>query len=450
MLFNKKYLNIYIIAIIVMVAIFLALIVPSSDLVSTDNGTVLIASDQSISFSQILTAPIDSLIGNSDGVTTSASNSGKPSGAISLVLLVLAIGSFVSVCTKVGIFDNLINAIVESGLSLTKVTILLITYFTISGIVYGLYETAICYLPVLINLYKKYEVKPVFAIKLLIASVSIGYMASPINPFATVIGDQIAGVDTLFGFRTIFMITLFVVTLFYLLVDLKKYNPTHTIVDKQREGQSIGIGNIILFLIPYIYMTIGFIQGILFSATNPQVTMVFLVTGFIIAKYNGMTSDQSIDAIISGINNFMVIAISITLARSVYIILLNGHVIDPIIYTIANSISSLNFIMVILLIAALYMFLAYAIPSPSALGMMTLPIIVPTLVLVGISPEVSVTIYLITHGLSKMYSMTSPLVIACLDEGAVTYNQYIKELRPLLIILSTIGLVMIFSSYLIF
>lgn len=433
-----------------MVAIFMAIIVPSSDLTTTTDGIALVPSDQSISLSQIVTAPIDSLIGNNDGVTISANNSGTPAGAISLVLLVLAIGSFVSVCSKVGLFDKLINSIVNSNLSITKITILLITYFTVSGIVYGLYETAICYLPVLISLYKKYNIKPLFAIKLLITSVSIGYMASPINPFATMIADQIAGVDSLFGFRSIFMLVLFGAVLVYLLFDLRKYDLTYKDQQSTEDQQSVGVINIILFLIPYIYMTIGFMPGVLFSATNPQVTIVFLIIAFTIAKYNGMTSDQSIDAIISGINNFMVIAISITLARSVYIILLNGHVIDPIIYTIANNISSLNFGFIILLITGLYMLLAYAIPSPSALGMMTLPIIVPTLVLVGISPEVSVTIYLITHGLSKMYSMTSPLVIACLGEGEVSYNQYMKEIRPLFTIIAAIGLIMIFSSYFIF
>ncbi len=428
----------------------MAIIVPSSDLTTTNGGISLVPSDQSISFSQIVTAPIDSLIGNNDGVTISANNSGTPAGAISLVLLVLAIGSFVSVCSKVGLFDKLINSIVNSNLSITKITILLIVYFTVSGIVYGLYETAICYLPVLISLYRKYNIKPIFAIKLLITSVSIGYMASPINPFATMIADQIAGVDSLFGFRSIFMFVLFGAVLVYLLFDLRKYDLTYRDEQSTKNQQSVGIINIILFLIPYIYMTIGFMPGVLFSTTNPQVTIVFLIIAFMIAKYNGMTSDQSIDAIISGINNFMVIAISITLARSVYIILLNGHVIDPIIYTIANSISSLNFGFIILLIFGLYMLLAYAIPSPSALGMMTLPIIVPTLVLVGISPEVSVTIYLITHGLSKMYSMTSPLVIACLGEGDISYNQYMKEIRPLFTIIAAIGLIMIFSSYFIF
>ncbi len=428
----------------------MAIVVPSSDLTTTNDGIILVPSDQSISFSQIVTAPIDSLIGNNDGVTISANNSGTPAGAISLVLLVLAIGSFVSVCSKVGLFDELINSIVNSNLSITQITILLIAYFTVSGIVYGLYETAICYLPVLISLYRKYNIKPIFAIKLLITSVSIGYMASPINPFATMIADQIAGVDSLFGLRSIFMLILFGAVLAYLLFDIRKYDLTFQVEECTENQQSVGIVSIILFCIPYIYMTIGFMPGLLFSATNSQVTILFLVIAFMIAKYNGLTNDQSIDAIISGINNFIVIAISITLARSVYIILLNGHVIDPIIYTIATNISSLNSGLIILLIIGLYMLFAYVIPSPSALGMMTLPIIVPTLVLVGIGAEVSVTIYLIAHGLTKMYSMTSPLVIACLGEGELSYNQYLVEIRPLFTILAVIGLIMIFSSYLIF
>lgn len=448
MLFNKKYLNLYIIAIIVMVAILLAVVIPSATIDASSDTLKLAPTDNGISFSQILTAPIDGLIGNNDGTTISSSNSGTPAGAISLVLLVLGIGSFVSVCVKIGLFDSLIDKVVYSGFKIETITFLLITYFTTSAIVYGLYETAICYLPVLISLYKKYNVKPIYAVKLLLVSVSIGYMSSPINPFATVVADQLAGVNNLFLFRTVFMLVLYIGVVIILLRDLKQYDLT--IENQEYKQTKLPVINLILFLIPYVYMTIGFIPNFLFSSTNPQVTIVFVITAFILAKLNGQTSDEAITSIIGGINSFMIIAISITLARSVYIILLNGQVIDPIIYGIVTAISNFNPIVIIILILIVYGLFAYGIPSPSALAMITLPILVPSLMLVGISSQVTVTVYLVAHGLSKLLSMTSSLVISCLDEAGVTYNQYTSALRTPIMFITLTGLVMIFSSYLLY
>ncbi len=445
---RKKYLNLYIIAIIVVIAILLAIIIPSATLDTSSGVANLIPTENGITFSQILTAPIDGLIGNSDGTTISSSNSGTPAGAISLVLLVLGIGSFVSVCSKVGLFDSLIDKIVYSGFKIQTITFLLITYFTASAVIYGLYETAICYLPVLISLYKKYNVKPIYAVKLLLVSVSIGYMSSPINPFATVVADQIAGVNNLFLFRTVFMLVLYIGVVVILLKDLSKYQiTTNNQVHQQTE---LSVLNLILFLLPYVYMTIGFIPNFLFSSTNPQVTIVFVVVAFILARVNGQTSDEAITSIIGGINSFMIIAISITLARSVYIILLNGQVIDPIIYSIVTAISSFNPLLIIVLILIVYGLFAYGIPSPSSLAMITMPILVPSLAMVGIGAQVTVTIYLVMHGLSKLLSMTSPLVISCLDEAGVSYNQYASELKVMIMYIGSVGLVMILSSYLLF
>lgn len=434
--------NLYIIAIMIIIAIFLSLSVPSSK-ITTNNGIGIEYIQKDMSIQDYITAPIDSLVGNSDGQTIKASNTGSPSGAIGLVLLVLAIGGFVSVCTLVGIYEQLINTIINSNLGIYKITSLLATYFVLSGATYGLYETAICYIPILISLYKRYNVQGVFAIKLLILGVSVGYIASPINPFATMIADQITGnTANLFALRSGILVVLTIVLNIYLLLGLRNHQVCR--LELCTNNQNIKFTNIVLLLLPYVYMTIGFIPNLWFEASMSTVTMMFVIVGFTIGLVNKLSITEVIDNLILGINGYIILGIAIVLARTVYIILYNSQVIDTIIYSIVRLISPLSNSLILIGVTLLFLGLSYIITSPSALGMITLPIIAPALELVGISISSTVTLFLVTHGLSKMYSLVSPVVITSLDQTNTSYKTYLKEIRGYVYITMIIGFSIVF------
>lgn len=444
----KKYLNIYIITIIIAVAILLSIFVPSSTL-DTTNGIAIVPVEKTMTVEDYVSSPIDSLIGVDDGTTIKASNSGTANGTINLVLLVLAIGSFVSVATKVNVFDQLINAIISSNLSLSKITVLLSLYFVVCATTFGLYESAVCYIPLLISLYKRFNVSPLYGIKVLILSVSVGYIASPINPFATMIVDQIANnTANLFTMRIGLLIVLTIILNIFLVLELRKFDvkPNSNIIssasgdgysNQEREFRAI---NIFLFLIPYIYMTIGFIPGFIFDASMSTVTIVFIVMALIIGMVNKLSITESIDQMFAGVSSFLIIGVSITLARTVYIILHNAQVIDTIVYNIVQVITPLSMVVIILAIAVLFLFISYLIPSPSALAMITMPIVAPALELVGISIASTVTLFLFIHGISKMYSITSPLVIASINEANVEYQQYVRSIVGFGLLTLVIGL----------
>lgn len=423
-----------------MLAIFSAYILPSTEYVSGSDQIVSVEKD--ISLQSIIEAPIDSLVGNDNGDSIKIGNEGKQAGTISLVLLVLAIGSFVTVCTKVGLFDSLIEAIVTSGLSITQVTILLVTYFVISSTTYGLYESAICYMPILINLYKRYNISNLFATKVLLLSLSIGYIASPVNPFATIVADTVANntANLLFE-RSILLFVLYITLIIYLIWDLKKHNVEQLTTNSNEGIEKLNYLNLLLFFIPYIYMSIGFIPNFMFSATMSGVTSSFVMVGFLIGLLNKLKVEKVIDYMLQGINDFMIIAISITLARTVYVILYNAKVIDTIIHGIVSFLQPFNIYIIVFGVLVLFLCLAFIIPSPSALAMITLPIIAPALNMIGIIPAITVTIFLLSHGVSKMLSITSPLVISSINSAELRYTSYLNSINYYVLTTSAIVIV---------
>lgn len=442
---TKKYLNLYIIVGIILLAIFSALIVPSSEFVEGTNQIVEVPKE--ISLKSIVESPIDSLVGNDNGDSIKLGNEGKQAGTISLVLLVLAIGSFVTICTKVGLFDSLIEAIVTSGFNIKQITVLLVTYFVISSTSYGLYESAICYIPILINLYKRYNISSLFATKVLLLSLSIGYIASPINPFATIVADTVANnTANLLLERSILLFVLYIALTIYLIWDLKKYNIEQLAIESNEGIEKLNYLNLLLFFIPYVYMTIGFIPNFMFTATMSSVTSSFVIVALLIGLINKFNIEKIIDYMLQGINEFMIIAISITLARTIYVIIYNAKVIDTIIYNIVSFLQPFNVYIIVFGVLVLFICLAFIIQSPSALAMITLPIIAPALNMIGIIPAVTVTIFLLAHGVSKMLSITSILVISSINSSNLSYIRYLNSIKYYVafVFAITIGLTMFF------
>lgn len=438
--YHNKYTNLYIIAVMIVIAIFFSVVIPSSEL-STTPVMSIESVPKDMSISDYLTAPIDSLIGINDGETIKVGNSGLLNGSISLVLLILAIGSFISIVTRVGIFESIIETITNSNLQISRITILLCLYFILCAASFGLYESAVCYIPLLMQLYKRYNVSSEYPVKLLLLSLSVGYIGSPINPFATLIADQITGnSENLFVIRTIFLIVLTIFLIGYLLFDIRKYNIKNvSISEPTYPVNKLRTINLLIFLFPYVYMTIGFIPNFLFNASMSLVTIVFITCGLVIGLVNHLSLTESIDQMIMGLSNLMMIVVVITLARSIYIILYNSHVLDTIIYQIVTFISPLNSILILVVITIVFMIFSYIISSPSALAMITLPVFGSALNMAGISISSTVTLFLLIHGISKMGAITSPLVIASLNQSELTYQQLISSIKPFMVISLILG-----------
>ncbi len=442
----NKYLNIYVIVSMIIFTILLSLMIkPANYDYQTNNLSKenLIASDERLSFGDILNAPVDSLIGNDDGLSIHVKNSGKSNGAMSLILLVLAIGSFVYLCERLSIFNNLFTLITNLPLSLGSISAILISYFTLSAVSYGLYESALCYLPILVAIYKRYNVPRIFALKLLILPLAIGYMASPINPFATIVASEIVGVNPAEQalVRSILLIILLISLIVYLLRELK----TYSVEDKPKlsESNSINYYNLILFICPYIIMTIGFIPNFGFNLSLGALTTIFIIFAIVIGLVNKLKLEVIIDYLLCGAKLYMLMALTIGLARMIYVLLYNANIIDPIIVNISLLLVNLNSFSLVIVLFLIFAVFAIFIPSPSALAMVTLPIIAPALALIGFDKSTTVSIYLIAHGALKMISISSPVLIAGLAEIELDYRSYVRSIFPFFIYCIIISLLLI-------
>ncbi len=433
-----------------MLAIFLSQVITGADITVENNNYVITEYESKLGFRDYMQAPLLSLFGVDDGQSITLVKEGRRIGVASLVLLVYSIGLFVLVCTSTNLFERIINYITSRKISIELITLCLIIYLILSASTYGLYESAICYVPLIGKIYSDYNVSKMYYLKVVIISLAIGYIASPINPFATLIADQVAANSlNMVGFRTALLIGLSITFICLMIFDLRQeLNSDMSIIDN--DNTQVAIDNklaisIMLFLCPYGYMIIGLMPNVGFKATLNQVALTFISFAIIMAVVNELEINEWKDTVITTLKTFSLVNLIIVIGRMIYVILYNAHTIDPLIYKIVQSLTGLSRLQIIIIIFFILFTLGLMISSPSALALVTLPLLTPALLHLGISASVTVSIFLLAHGLTKIISLTSPLVVYSLDYNQISLTNYIMSIIKYIIVIMIINAIFIFS-----
>ncbi len=392
----------------------------------------------------IALSPINSLFGYDNSLSISIASEGRSVGAFSLIILVFSIGLLVTAAEKIGLFNNLISSITKSGNSVRRVTTGLIIYFWISSLSYGLYESAICYLPLLKKYYQDFDVSKTFHTKVLIIPLAVGYMFSPINPFATLLIDQVLSINSydVFKYRLLFSIAGVIFTILLICRQLPKYNKKHEI-SKYKKFEKMYF-SLCIFVIPYVTLTIGMIPNIGFNLSMNQASLIYIISAIVLLAING--SKHSYGTVFkTGLKNYAPVMFSIGFARCIYVIMYNGHVIEPLVNSILNQTAGASDLLVIIVTAFVVAMFCYLIPSPSAVIYSIMPIISLYFEMRAIDILISASIFLLVHGLLKTVSITSPLVLSASADASVSYLEYVKQYRGVVSSLLLLSILFLFG-----
>lgn len=463
----NKYLNLKILSILFLITIILCFIIPAGAYDYTKNGEVIPNSfhylhNENLTFSQILTAPIDGFLGiqNNSLHTINTNNTGTMAGAISLIVLILSISGFIYVSSEIKVLEIFLKKTISGKVNINRTTIYISLFFIINASLQGMYETALGFAPLLYLLYKEYNIDEMFILKLMLYSLGVGYIGGILNPFATLIALEQAGLNLIDGFliRLILLIILTVIVQYILIRNLKRYDiyKENSYLEKEKLLFKEKI-NLCLFSLPFLIMIIGLLplKGIGSSdigiayLTLSEISMVFFITTFILALYNRMRVDDILDNILQGFSSMSGVIIAIGMARSIYILMYNAQISDTLIYWTSKMLADKNTIIIILILASFYFILSIAVPSSSALAFLTIPILTTTFQLININQILVVNVYLCMIGISKMVSLTSPVVIGLCVFFNVSYKEWLQTSYLEVSFLCILSLLIIYIAYLI-
>ena len=142
----------------------------------------------------------------------------QPVPAIDVAFFILMVGGFLGVVNETGTLDVGIASIVRQYKGREKMLILiLMPLFALGGTTYGMGEETMAFYPLLVPVMMSVGFDSLTGVAIILLGSQIGCLASTLNPFATVIASDTAGISSASGLllRVIFWIVLTGLSTYY-------------------------------------------------------------------------------------------------------------------------------------------------------------------------------------------------------------------------------------------
>ena len=428
--------------------------------------------DSALSFGDrlmdLFLAPINGLYGvlNADGFI-GPYESGELFGAAGVFLFVIAIGVFITMAMKTGAIDNGVARIATrmSGRGTVLIAVLMVL-FSIGGTTEGMAEETLGFYALLIPLMLALGYDRLVAAATILVGAGIGVLASTVNPFATGVASDAAGISIGdgIGLRFLMYIVLVPVGVWWVLRYARKVHadPTSSRVgdvegdDELRShglreaapltGREKAVLSIVAITFAFmIFAIVPWAQVIdgpdaasytwQFDWYFPELAALFIVMSLVVGLVGGLGEKGLTDTLVKGAGDFIGVGLIIVLARGVTVIMNNSEITGTILHSMENIVSDTSNSVFAVAMLLVNIPLAFLVPSTSGHAALAMPILAPLADFAGVSRAIVVTAYQSASGLVNLITPTSAVVMGGLALAKVRYDQYLRFVLPLVGIL---------------
>jgi len=381
--------------------------------------------------------------------------------AIDVSLFILIIGGFLGLVTKTGAIDAGIERVTTRLEGREELMIpILMGLFAVGGTVYGMAEESLPFYTLLVPVMLAARFDPVVAAATILLGAGIGTLGSTINPFATVIAANAAGIPFTDGIvlRIAILVVGWLLCVGYVMryAKMVRADKTKSIVyDKYEENRAHFLGDeglesleftatrkiiLTLFAISFAIMIYGVAVAGWWMA---EISALFLGAAIVIGVVARMSEEEFTSSFVDGARDLLGVALIIGIARGIVVIMDRGMITDTILNSAEHIISDLSSMMFINVMYWLEILLSFLVPSSSGLAVLTMPIMAPLADFAGVGRDLVVTAYQSASGVVNLVTPTSAVVMGGLAIARVPYGRWLKWIAPLLGMLTILIMVLL-------
>ena len=374
--------------------------------------------------------------------------------AIDVALFVLIIGGFLGVVTRTGAIDVGIERAMANMKGREQWMIpILMALFAAGGTSYGMAEESLAFYSLLIPVMMAAGYDALVAVAVILLGAGIGTLGSTINPFATVIASNAAGIPFTQGIfpRLIILIGGWLICVLYVMryAARVKEDPTRSIIyDKRRELEESFAKNVtdaspeftgrmklvlVIFTVTFLVMIWGVSTQGWWMA---RMSALFIAASILVGIVARLGEKNFTDAFVDGSRDLLGVALVIGIARGIVVIMDAGSITDTILNAGEATLSGLSPVAFINAMFGIELGLSFFVPSSSGLAVLTMPIMAPLADFTGVARDLVVTAYQSANGLVNLFNPTFAVVMGALAIGRVPYERWLKFVGPLVILLA--------------
>jgi uncharacterized ion transporter superfamily protein YfcC len=412
-------------------------------------------------FKQLWIAPPNGLYGVEGGQgQVGPGEAGFLYGSAPIFLFVLAVGAFITVTMKTEAIQTGIGRLAmrfaHSGSVLVAI---LMVVFALGGTTYGMWEETLGFFALLVPLALALGYDRMVAASIIFLGAGTGVIASTVNPFATGVASDAAGISlgNGIGLRIAMWLVLVPLAIGYVLRYAKRVqrDPASSVVGVSASDRSESAGLVTdvppltgrqklvlaLFGGSFLLMIYGFIPwndlwqegfGKDFPLPTfndfffPEAAALFLVMAVVVGLIAGLGEEGTVNTIVAGAGEFLGAALIVVLARGITVVMKNSYMTDTILHSMENAVSGSSSSAFAVLAFIVNLPIAFLVPSSSGHAALVMPILAPLAGFADVAKSVTVTAYQSASGLVNLVTPTSAVIMGGLALSKVRYDHYLK------------------------
>ena len=198
-----------------------------------------------------------------------------------------------------------------------------------------------------------------------------------------------------------------------------------------------------LLLFTVLFLIIG-VMGYGWYVT--EISAIFLAMGLLSGFAYGSDTDGIIKQFIAGAKDILSAAIIVGLASGIILILQEGHIIDTILYHLAQLMSQTGRAVTLGIMYLIQTLINIIIPSGSAKAALTMPIMAPFSDVVGLSRQATVMAFQFGDGFTNMITPTSGVLMGALQMARIPYAVWAKWFIRILLVFIVLGFLLLLPT----
>jgi uncharacterized ion transporter superfamily protein YfcC len=305
-------------------------------------------------------------------------------------------------------------------------------------------EEIIAFVPILLLLTRRLGFDPLTAAAMSLGGAAIGSAFSPINPFQVGIGQKLAQLPLYSGasFRTVFLVGALGIWIWGTIRYARRIQvapEAAAAVDPEvRKGARSGVV-LALVLAAFALLVLGVLR---LGWGFDELAALFFAMGLAA----GLGWSGTADAFVTGFRSMAGAAMLVGFARSIYVALDEGRILDTIVHGLLTPLARLPVAASAVGMLVAHTLIHVPVPSVSGQAVLTIPILVPLSDLLGLSRQVTVLAYQYGAGLCEIITPTNGAMMAILAAAGVPFNKWLRFVLPLWGALLGLGVVAIVAG----
>lgn len=325
--------------------------------------------------------------------------------------------------------------------------------FGILGVI-GWGEDALPFIPMVVSLALALGYDRMVGVAIVHVGICIGFTSGAFNIFTTGVCQELAGISlfSAWQFRLVGFLAYFVVSALFVAAYCKriKRDPSKSVIPGYRDGTDRAQGmmdvnvpmtvrrilTLLTLLVALITQAVGAVQ---FGWDMEDISGMYIIVVAVVAMINGVNPSKVCTDFIKGTTTVMSAVIVIGVARASYLLMEQAQIVDTIIHSLATMFEGKSpFMVIFLLYIFVIVFNAFVI-SASGKAFILFPVLKHLADILGINQQVVVTTFQLGDGFTNYVFPSSGSLMAGLELGGVTYQQWLKFAGKLLLVLVLLG-----------